>query len=1768
MLAEGKNSDGQKVWLVRDEVLSISTSLKSTFVHSAKYIERELVPELFNLRNALLLDVKTDSTTAQAIADNTDRAVYVSKVPGDDKHFGMKDYYTPYNPTGKLFPDSVEVYNNRIATWYEFLAINEKEKLEANDLVKRYDVDGRTSVNYSETFSLNDTEKRYYQFPLVGNGLGTMSFKNSTSGKWNGGQAVDETDEGLDDCYLEITLKVFKEAFYLKYQPIATLDYNYNYGQQTTQTKKIGFTLAPSGRSNLLVDVYRTTMSSYDDQIKAAKEAGYGDDLDALFFQRPSEEFISDVKYGDEYGVVGSLGGMASYAQGNSVPQYRSFVYRTRGGATCEPYEDERKTKYYARGMTLDAKTIEIDHPRIWVEQASVSNVPTDEPARFTLHVVNESPLPAQATTTNPFLIYLNSPTNPNGAKVCVDGFPLAGGGLSLLLNPNQVVTKTLEVYPSNEYDYDDIQVGIKDPLDVSRSWNCNLSAHFVPVAGKVNISLPGDKWVVNTESAYDSQRQQYYMPVRIDGFDVNFRNFDHIELQYKLSTQGDKDWVNVCSYYKDSLLMSKATGERHLIEDDGRIMATFWGESDPIEQTYDLRAVNYCRYGNGFLTRSSEILTGIKDTRRPQLFGTPKPEDGILDIGEDIMLRFSEPIAGNYLRGLNNFQVLGQTNSSNIALSTDLRFNGDGGAHYLGTRNLSGRAFTVDMMINPDNNDKDMTLFCHGDSDNFLELGVNKNRQLEAVFKDAAFHSSAIDFTGLRQVSFVIQPDIETQTTKVAFYDGTKPMGSFVYNHLYNGTGNYHLGVTNQYEYYDYGGSQNWEGNNYEGEMLEFRLWNRALSIGEMNDYSQKRLTGYELGLLDNFPMNEGQGKYSYNRVISGSDLYVQEAAWNVPDGIGMILDGKEGFLIEPERFSRTNYQDYTMMFWFRTTDNEGTLLSNGKAETEADAKNHFNFGVRGGLLELRLGGRDLITNATVDDGAWHHVALTVNRSRNVGNLYVDLSLKKTFTVDTLGGIYGNLLAAGATMIDTKNVEKPIKGHIDEIAMYEMALSENIIKATSSMTLSGEELGLMAYLSFGRNELQQNNLQKLVPTGISLKRYRDLTTGELTTQRDTLVAQDVVERLADKANYAPMRGVVALENIPYSFVAKDNELYINLDVPDYQIEKTNVMVTVKEVADLNGNTMASPVTMDLYVYRNPLRWTAKQLTMRPHYGEEYTFEAVIENLSGKSKRFSLEGLPVWITASQYDGVVGPLSEQPITFTISPYINIGDFDEVIYLTGEEEMNEPLPLTIKVRGEAPNWVVDDDLIKENASMSIIGQVYINDNVSHDKEDMLAAFNSDHRLLGVTHLDYDATGTRNDGLAYLTVYNIDHSPIELFFEFYDASTGYIHKLMPMVTEGHSLVFKYDTVIGSTTNPQLFFTNNYFVQTIQLQKGWNWVSFNVAPREMQIKNLLNNATKWEVGDGVEIDKADGSQYLLTYKAVVPDFTKPTVVDYLWDCGDSIISFDSHLMYRFFSNSDKQAYVEGYYCPEGINVHKGWNRIGYISSLNLPIGNAMSHYTEMGSNGDIIKSQSEFAVLSVDAYGNKQWKGTLKYMRVGEGYMLKRNDDSEVTFSYPSYTSNTRYSGEAYAKRAEPEFKNSSGTSMTVVATAEGVDVEQGDRLTVYQGTEVRGIAVADEQGVFYLNVGAHEPNGAEDALETNEALTFTMERDEEVIAVTTRSQMRFVPNAAHGTPDKPATINFTKADTFDSDGWYTLNGIKLNKKPHKRGVYIHNNEKVIIK
>jgi len=71
----------------------------------------------------------------------------------------------PNNQGSKEWPDEVLDLNNRLTLWAGFIAANEKEKLEATDLVKTYNFDGRTSVSYSESFSTSETNHRYWSMP-------------------------------------------------------------------------------------------------------------------------------------------------------------------------------------------------------------------------------------------------------------------------------------------------------------------------------------------------------------------------------------------------------------------------------------------------------------------------------------------------------------------------------------------------------------------------------------------------------------------------------------------------------------------------------------------------------------------------------------------------------------------------------------------------------------------------------------------------------------------------------------------------------------------------------------------------------------------------------------------------------------------------------------------------------------------------------------------------------------------------------------------------------------------------------------------------------------------------------------------------------------------------------------------------------------------------------------------------------------------------------------------------------------------------------------------------------------------------------------------------------------------------------------------------------------------------------------------------------------------------------------------------------------------
>ena len=1746
VLSEGIDPKGDTIYLVRDEVLAVGPKVASTFIHSQNYIENELLPELIKVRNSLLLPKETSTDDALAIAKKQGYTAYISNVDPDDDLFGFS--YTPVVPDGGLYGDSISTLNQAISTWIGFLAKNEEEKLSVRekDLVKRYDVDGgAASIQYSETFTITNSESQYLRFPGINdlsqavNGVLSVikTFVKSAKHWFEiNGKNVDNKPKDATILLEENDRKstvICSGGTYLSFtiKPAISLNFNDKNSLTKTNSKKIGYTLSMATKSSLTVDVYRTAHE-------------YSLDIDNSEFNQLTVDMLDMLR-------TGKLGSnIASYISYNETV-YSSFVFRTRGGVTCQPYEGERTTKWYQPGTVLDVATIAADKPRIWIDEPVVNNVPFDEPARFVLHFANETDYPERVTFQ--FNYYLLGSSNPNGAKVCVDGKELSSSGESIVLYPvidgngkHTVFTKEITVYPSKAFDYEDLTICLVDPEDPMRVFSQTFSAHFIPTAGKVRVTVPSNNWVINTESPYDGLHKAWYMPVRIEGFDVNYPNFDHIELQYKLSTQGDKDWVSVCSYYQDRELKAKSSGVTDTIPSNGIIIARFFGETDPIEQYYDLRAVTYCRYAGGYLTGMSDVLTGIKDTRLPKPFGTPDPSDGILDPGDDIKIMFSEPIAGNYLRNINNFEVLGKL-SGDLSTSTSLSFSDMSIAVTNSRRSLTDKSFSVDVMLNPSKEKRDMTVFCHGDAEKGLTYGITADRRLFATINgQKAVSDSVVAFNNdMHRVVYVL--DQSGENMKVSFYDGSEFIGSKVLKGKHEGSSSLVIGRNLL--------SMD---NAYNGEMLEFRLWNRAMTSAMIDNYSGRSLTGNESGLLDYYPMNEGEGDWCYDLAAGANDLYLVYTNWKLPQGISVELKGEKGLILNPDKFTRSNHHDYTLTFWFRSTEPDGTLFSNGQAVDRSS--DQINIGLRDNQLYVRSSGFEKQVMAYVGSGEWHHFVMSVNRSRNVANIYLDKQLIESFPADSLKGIGSNPIALGATY-DKNEPTYVLTGNIDEVGMFASALPFNLIKEFHNHTPISTLSSLLVYLDFGRSVKSDNNTQQLEPTGISMKRYIDLQ-GKMLERRDTIVSDQELEVMTTRDEYAPMTTSSKLDNLKYGFTTHENELLIDIEEPDYMIEKTNVYITVKDVPDLQGNLMASPLTMNLYIYRNPLRWDVKRIERDIKYGNAETFEATIRNLSGIPQDYELKELPIWVTASQTSGIVGALDEQKITFTVSPYINIGTYNEQVSLNIGNNLFETLPLVLRVRGDEPDWSVSDEILKKDMTMMMMARVKINGSIASSSEDILGVFDDKHQVLGVARIEVDNTADANESLAFVTINgytNDDGSKPTLNFKFFSASSGRIYNLVPERDTVYT--FRNDAILGSASDPVVLVRSlEDEVQTIHLNKGWNWVSFNVIPNvdedepPVSVKSFLGNYSKWEPGDMVSSIKGSKLQMWMYRSENNPDDPSKPIIK--WDNEDDVIYIDPELMYMIYSSSEKTVAFEGCASYSGITVHKNWNRIAYTSGINLPIAQALSDYTENAADGDIIKSQEGFAIATRTAQG-LVWKGTLHFMEAGKGYMLKRMADSEVRFSYPIYFSESRYNGTLMMtspSRISTRASEGTSTTMNIVARIVGVDTFEGDILVAWCGAERLAESVADEEGVFYLNIGS-------DARYT-QAITFSIERDGKEIAVT-GSNIVYESDAVIGSPSDPTLIRFGRIDADDMEygKWYSVSGMELPGKPSQPGFYIHN-------
>lgn len=1662
--------------LVQATSLEAGTQFSTMFAYTQYHIENILLPEMISLRNGFLHQPgEMSEERFQAEANATGEPIYVSKLAPEDENYAksnidevFKDdplYYTKEGnsvfdgPSYKIyFPADVEVksdtinyLNQSIDNWIARLSDNEKAKVDAIN-------SGNPLQNYSVQAGssveyakgFSNVSNTTHEFTfIVGSGIGT--------------------DVEFAALGSGSVLNILEK--------IATTQGGAVESEEEATTT-VGFVLADSGNDYFTVDVYN--------DLSGNEDVGFDD-------------------------------------VGDKDLDLSTFIFYTRAGATSCPYEDEEVTKWYQPGTVISEKTMQVEVPEIAVENAFIENVPSGEPAYVTLYLRNNSAINQDGW----YNLIIDDQSNPNGAELIMDGAPI-GNGRTVLVPAGETLTKTLTVKKGREMNYDNLQLVLASQCQGDPTANfpaiadtVSFSVHFTPSCSDVRLASPADNWTYNTELPVEiSERDTvHYMNVEITDFNVNYDNFKSIRLMYKPSSDSEDNWVTLMNYfaeqeYYDEAVENGLNAEMISAEDQGTIIYK-WYLDDMPDQSYDLCAVSVCDINNVEVESFSEIHTGVKDMYRPRLFGSPQPANGILTIEDEAMITFNESIASGYLTE-NNFEVTGIKNGTETNHSVAVEV--DGNDTFVSELNRSFRAkdITFEAWVKlPE--DQDAMFFEHAEEGDTLSFGITAQRQLRAVVNGETYTSNVITEQNFLDnwihVAMVLDQNEDGMSAgSLALYCNYVAYLEVDDVPAYTRTSTYTLA------------------RGLKGQIHNIRIWTAARTSGQIQTQSNELLSGNEENLLSYYPMDEARGTVLTDKA-RGLNLAMTGGTWILPEGRSLVLNGTSSYLKlnTGSAVALDLDNDYTIELWFKgdASNSNATLLASGKADGTdwGGSENLFFLGFENGVLTYRTNGQTLSGGGNYLDDNWHHVAVAVNRMTDRAQLYVDGALVVYAPATGYGRIASAYVYAGVTPIAVNSLTNTYVGYfngsLDDIRFWGLYKNENSVKAGMSNRLDGTEMGLLSYYPFEKHviysgipEVQFSLADDKVPASTASPNADAIAViGEMEFASITTSNRVTVEDAFMTSAIAPVKDKGGVVDLLFDFVVNDDALIITLKEDAAKIEKTTVTFTVSEVRDLNGNTIASPITWTAYIDRNQLKWGEDEINLVKDVNEPLTFTMEAVNKGGYTEDYTITNYPTWMTVEPSSGTLTATASEEIEFTVDESLNIGTYNEVVYLTNDEGVSEPLNITLKVNGIQPDWSVNPADYKY--SMNVYGMMKIDGHYSNDTEDILAAF-EDNECVGVATNEY--IRVNDTYYALLTVYSNSGSHDNLNFKMWDASTGTIYIASPE----YPIAFTADKIIGTPVDP-VEFTNLDMVQLdIALNDGWTWTSFNVSNESMADLSETLRYNQWATGD--EVKREDGG--VATYGTTTG-----------WQ-GD-LASFDNEGMFLIHSSYAQTLSVIG--APVDVASHvldirsvndhgvAIWNYIPYLAQVNLTLNEALAGYEAL--EGDVIKSQSGFAMYN----GNLGWIGSLTYMQPGQGYMLQRVGTTNATLQYPSSMTQgnrvapiTRSAG-AEVEMADLGYANTNySRTMSIVATVEGVDVQEGDLLKVYVDGELRGESPmicmgADDEPLFFLSISG----------DREENVDVTVERDGEVVA-SAAGAATFQSDKVEGSYSDPKVIRFMDDNT----------------------------------
>ena len=1643
VVAQGTDENGSPWYLMRTEDILVKNAITSTFAYTQEHIINTIIPNLFDYRDALLL-VGTEAQ-AKAAADKSGKYIFWSHVAPSDSTFGLSGSYQivkAANYNGATV-DKVDAANAAILNWLKVIAENERVKLNSfySTPFQTVSISGGVTQSYSESYTYSDFIFDYWGYSHLpglsdrvtgkaqSGGIGGFWFSLLKDKIWNRWYKGLDMTKRMSDLLVTkngqseekspgeyVKVAAGNAEFDFDFDPIMDMGAGMipENGMTAGESKTTTATFAPGANEHLTFQIFKSVIDDFNDRAEDSRETASSNNDNAT-----DPDLI----------------------------MFGSLLYRTLGGATQCPWEPADSTMVYYQGQPLNYPTLKIENPQIVIDKHELSNIPHDGEGYFTLTMWNEIEENNGLATGSQgvkFNLKLDENTNPKGLEIIIDGQPLTDGREFRFVGSTPI-TKTVKVRAAKEYDYEDICLKLESQCTSTLTYQkACFSVHFMPVSSPVRISTPSDKWIMNTLSPQDEQG--YYMPVSIDGFDVNYDNFDHIELQYKLVTQPNDAWVNLCSYYAEDSLYQLASGTKRMIESGKIENFRFYGERDPMEQQYNLRAVSFCRHGSGFITRSSEVLTGTKDTRVPRVFGDPEPVNAVLGIGDHFRLRFNEAIAGNYLDEDNNFQLTGYTNESGIAIESSLHFDGlyDTYAASKVNRSLTNKSFTIDMLVKPDDPDADMNFFTYeyGEGQKFTFGKTHDNRLMAVVANRGIVESNPLpekmtDFTRV-----IVTFDKEKK--QMRFFAGTKEVTDSAMLELPDARD---YSISGPFVF----------GQGFYGSMLEARLWTKALTTDEIANTHLRHLTGYEQELLAYYPMHEGAGNTVADKA-HGATLYIQGATWNNKKGISLRVPEDKKVKLDGNLMGRSAAQDMTLMFWFRTAKAQGTIFSAGRI----DGKHGSAIAFENGTLVFHNDSASLNITDNLADNEWHHVVLTVSRTFNNASIFIDDKQYAEIAATKLSAISGDMYFGG----------DGFDGFIDDYAVFEQALPKSLVESYGTGSPYGDEMGLMAYLPFSEMKENDNGIYEQV-FSVNDQRVFKTTDGQVVDKVVPLVVEvsdkSDINDLAEKTEHAPVHTVGLLTKMNFDWSFNNDELLINLKMLDREINKQTIYVTVRDVEDLNGNPMASPVTWSAFVDRNSLKWESKSIDYWMEYGEYNLLDNYrdikIFNSSGKRHQYTIESLPEWLSVDHTYGSILPLDEVSIRLYFDEEQAVGVYTDIIYLTDEDGLSEPLQVEMQITAFPPYDDVDES--KFDQSMSLRGQVLLTTNdksqTTYDtsSEDIVYVF-CEGELVGSANNSYD--NQTNQSMVYLMIHGNSRMVNKvLSFKLWQASTGRLFTLTP----GSVQRFQVNAMRGYAPNApiQLSVNPNAAHQQIALNQGWNWMSLNLMPASAEPNALFPYEQGFRSSD---IVKAPSERQFAEFA--------DTETESAWF--GTLRTLDYRQMYMLRAGKELNLSVEGQTLGDDertVTIYgNGWSSIAYLLDEPLSVTEALADYYSNAGEGDVIKSKTAVAVFSE----NHRWEGPLQTLRPGEGYLFRRVAKGAVEMRFiPQTSSNAPRKLSAISGQSSDFSNPNASANMTMIAKLDnGQWTMDNGQLKVYVGDELAAVAMpiyVEDEPLYFLTI-----------------------------------------------------------------------------------------------